>query len=135
METTYLINKKEYKFKSNALIPVLFFNEFKMDIFVEINKISEYLNIQQKINENLKKEEAKGKEVEYVSEDLKPEQKIVLLKLAYLLNKNAENFEKDFNEWLEELNIIDFNTMQDIATKIWMDDIATTVELKKKDEI
>ena len=135
METTYLINKKEYKFKSNALIPVLFFNEFKMDIFVEINKISEYLNIQQKINENLKKEEEKGKEVEYVSEDLKPEQKIVLLKLAYLLNKNAENFDKDFNKWLEELNIIDFNTMQDIATKIWMDDIATTVELKKKDEI
>ena len=135
METTYLINKKEYKFKSNALIPVLFFNEFKMDIFVEINKISEYLNIQQKINENLKKEEEKGKEVEYVSEDLKPEQKIVLLKLAYLLNKNAENFEKDFNKWLEELNIIDFNTMQDIATKIWMDDITTTVELKKKDEI
>ena len=32
METTYLINKKEYKFKSNALIPVLFFNEFKMCI-------------------------------------------------------------------------------------------------------
>lgn len=135
METTYLINKKEYKFKSNALIPVLFFNEFKMDIFVEINKISEYLNIQQKINENLKKEEEKGKEVEYVSEDLKPEQKIVLLKLAYLLNKNAENFEKDLNKWLEELNIIDFNTMQDIATKIWMDDTTTTVELKKKDEI
>lgn len=135
METTYLINKKEYKFKSNALIPVLFFNEFKMDIFVEINKISEYLNIQQKINKNLKKEEEKGKEVEYVSEDLKPEQKIVLLKLAYLLNKNAENFEKDFNKWLEELNIIDFNTMQDIATKIWMDDITTTIKLKKKDEI
>ena len=33
------------------------------------------------------------------------------------------------------VNRIDFNTMQDIATKIWMDDITTTVELKKKDEI
>lgn len=42
-ENTYYIGKKEFKFKTNALIPLMFINEFNMDLLVEMQSISEYV--------------------------------------------------------------------------------------------
>lgn len=128
----YEIGEKEYQFKTNALIPLMFFNEFNIDIFKEMEKITDYISMQQKINSNLRKQEEKGEEVEYVDENLKINQQEILLKLAYIFNKNAENFDISYNEWIENLDFIDFALMQNIAVSIWVEENETSVKAKKK---
>lgn len=128
----YEIGEKEYQFKTNALIPLMFFNEFNIDIFKEMEKITNYISMQQKINSNLRKQEEKGEEVEYVDENLKINQQEILLKLAYIFNKNAENFDISYNEWIENLDFIDFALMQNIAVSIWVEENETSVKAKKK---
>lgn len=133
-ENTYYIGKKEFKFKTNALIPLMFINEFNMDLLVEMQSISEYVFLRRQINENLKEEEEKGKEVEYLSEDILPAHKEILIKLAYLMNRIGEGSKMDFYEWIEKFNVNDIISLQSIAIEMWVEEMATTSVLKKKKE-
>lgn len=128
----YKIGEKEYQFKLNALVPLIFYNEFNIDIFSEMEKITNYVSNQKKINSNLKKQEENGEEVQYVDENLTINQQEILLKLAYVFNKNAENFDTTFDEWIENLDFIDFALMQNIAIAVWVEENQTSIELKKK---
>lgn len=128
----YKIGEKEYQFKLNALVPLIFYNEFNIDIFSEMEKITNYVSNQEKINSNLKKQEENGEEVQYVDENLTISQQEILLKLAYVFNKNAENFDTTFDEWIENLDFIDFALMQNIAIAVWVEENQTSIELKKK---
>lgn len=128
----YQIGDKEYQFKSNALVPLLFYEEFSIDIFKEIEEISNYISMQQKINADFKKQEESGKDVEYVDESLNIEQQEILVKLAYIFNKNAEKFEISYDEWIENLGLTEFALMQNIAVSLWIEENKTTVKAKKK---
>ena len=94
----YQINDKEYQFKSNALVPLNFYNEFNEDIFQLMEEISNFIANRQKTNENLRKKAENGEKVEFVSENLNPkQQEIISLKIisdlsfkdiSKLLNEN-----------------------------------------------
>ena len=128
----YQINDKEYQFKSNALVPLNFYNEFNEDIFQLMEEISNFIANRQKTNENLRKKAENGEKVEFVSENLNPKQQEVLVKLAFILNKNAEKFDTSYTDWLDNLDLTGFAIMQNIAVTLWVEENNTVVKSKKK---
>lgn len=128
----YQINDKEYQFKSNALVPLNFYNEFNADIFQLMEEISNFIATRQKTNENLRKKAENGEKVEFVSENLNPKQQEVLVKLAFILNQNAEKFDTSYTDWLDNLDLTGFAIMQNIAVTLWVEENNTVVKSKKK---
>lgn len=111
MEKIITISGKDYKIKSSAFTPFAYKNETGRDLLSDINKINQ-LNV--KISKIGDEEERNSKWMDEVTNILE-----MVLKMAYLMIKEASKDIEPYEDWLKNLDDI----MSDVS---WL---TTTLEV------
>lgn len=116
MVKTIKIGDKDVALRSSGATYIKFRNEFKKDLFVELNKI------------NKSAVENDGELPDFAIE--------TLLEATYIMMKQAnKDVTKSFEDWLDEFELVEsLQGLEGVLTMLNEDKQDTTVDAKKKNE-
>lgn len=123
-------------FKSSAAIPRIYRLKFHRDIFVDMEKIRKYIDVQQRLQKE-KAEDAKAQDKDIEAEEtgsfLPLEALEMFENIAYLMNKHGDPSQPDnIDEWLDQFDMFDIYKIFPEILGMWAIETEQMSQAKKK---
>lgn len=138
MRKTIEINGIACNFKSSAAIPRMYRLKFHRDIFMDMNRLKNQVEAQEKLKEEVKEQaEVKGEPFdESQFESALPVDSLEMFEnISFLMHKHGDPSQpSDIDEWLEQFETFDIYQVLPEILEMWGLENKTKSRPKKKNE-
>lgn len=120
MKKTIIIDGKECKFKSSAMVPRIYRIKFHRDIFVDLAKIEKSVRVQEKLKKELAESSGEEAAEEEFGSTLPIDSLEMFENIAYVMHKHGDPKQPDnIDDWLDQFETFDIYQVLPDVLEMW----------------